>query len=460
MLPLKRPRELGMPPKEPLERCEPDLSVVVVVYNIPRQAARTLFSLSSAYQRHIDPDDYEIIIVDNGSNPPFDPSILEGLSGNFRLIRIEDALPSPAQAVNRGIAEARGEIIGVMIDGARIVTPGLLHFALHGARLYGRPIVGALGWYLGGDYQRWAVGAGYNSAREDALLASIDWPSDGYRLFEIGTLDESSVDGWLLPISEYNALFMPRLMWTELGGMEERFDAAGGGLVNLDLFRRAVESPDAELVILLGEGTFHQVHGGVSTNSPTEQMQELLAAWTQQYQAIRGCPYDYPKVRHPPTYLGNFSRSALMRFVRSALYPFPRHVEPPLGRDFDQQLWALRSPAVPAEPVVAALVNLAQQEFRAGRYTATAAVARLIRERAPDEPEPQRLLSLVAAWIHFDGPPQPWTADYHLALGEAHRLLGEKEMATTHFQAALASDPHSAKAHTELSWLRTPSETA
>jgi len=145
------------------------VSVVVVVYNMPREAPRTLRSLSADYQRHIDADDYEVIVVDNGSNPPFDPRELDHLSGNFRLIRIDPAPPSPARAINRGLAEARGDIIGVMVDGARIVTPGLLHFARHGASLYDRAVVAALGWYLGNDLQRFSMQYGYDQAREDAL---------------------------------------------------------------------------------------------------------------------------------------------------------------------------------------------------------------------------------------------------------------------------------------------------
>ena len=45
-----------------------DLSVVVVFYNMRREAERTLQSLSRAYQRGIDDLDYEVIVVENGSD--------------------------------------------------------------------------------------------------------------------------------------------------------------------------------------------------------------------------------------------------------------------------------------------------------------------------------------------------------------------------------------------------------
>ena len=137
-----------------------------------------------------------------------------------------------------------------MIDGARIVTPGVLHYARHAAGLYDRAIVVAPGWYLGGDFQGAAITQGYDRDREDALLASIDWPEDGYRLFEISTLDELSLSGWFGPLGEANCLFLRREVWRELGGCEERFDMPGGGLLNLDTYRRALELPGARLVTL------------------------------------------------------------------------------------------------------------------------------------------------------------------------------------------------------------------
>jgi len=434
-------------------RRRPEISVIVVIHNIPREAPRTLLSLSAAYQRHIKPEDYEVIVVDNGSSPPLDPNFVRGLEGNFRLIRIDPAPPSPAHAVNRGVAAARGAVIGVMIDGARIATPGLLHFARHGARLYEAAVVAVPGWYLGYDFQRWAMLAGYDQAREDALLAAIDWPRDGYRLFEIGTLDESSVEGWLLPLAETNALFMRRELWNALHGLDERFDFPGGGLVNLDVYARALELPNCQLVLLLGEGTFHQVHGGVATNRHPEQMPESWAKWDEQYKQIRGRPYAIRSPSRPPTYFGTLPRQALVHFVRSAIAPIRGHTDLTLGHAFDPQLWSL-SPAAPAkDPNIAALIALAQQQFRLGRYPAAVSIARLIRERAPDEPEPQRLLALVACGLDQG---HPMEGEYFLALGEAYRLLGDSERAALNYRKALTFDRNLNAAQHGLANLRVP----
>ena len=108
----------------------------------------------------------------------------------------------------------------------------------------------------------------------------------------------------------------------------------------------------------------------------------------------------------------------------------------------------------PADPTIAALVELAQQEFRCGRYEATVNIARLIRSRAPDEPEPQRLLSLSAPGI---GQEQPG-AESVFALGEAYRLLGENESAASNYRKALTLDPNFVRAHLGLAALRMPGD--
>ena len=393
-----------------------------------REAARTLYSLSAAYQRHIALDDYEVIVVDNGSQPPFDGKILDDLRGKFRLICLDPAHPSPARAANRGLAEARGEMIGMIVDGARMATPRLLHFARHGCRLYERAVVTALTWHLGFDMQNWAIEAGYTKDREDALLASIEWPRDGYRLFEIGTLAGSSTDGWFIQPAESNALFLRREIWGELGGFDERFDVPGGGYVNPDLWRRTLELPGIEQVILLGEATFHQLHGGIATNASPRSLEASLVEWGDQYRAIRGRPLSLPGFKSDPTFLGTLPRPALARFVRSALEPARIRLgggEPPLGSGFDRTLWSLAPVPRPADPGGAALVDLAHDEFRAGHFEAAAAVARLARQHLPDEPEPQRLLALVGPALPHGEPSERHRAEVNRALAAARHLLDE-----------------------------------
>ena len=442
---------------EGVGRQRPELSVVVVVHDMAREAPRTLYSLSAAYQRDISAEDYEVIVVDNGSQPPFASQMLDGLAGNFRLIRLDPAPPSPVKAINTGLAAARGNIIGLMIDGARIATPGLLHFGLKGAGLYPRSVVASLGWHLGFDVQRWAIEAGYDQAREDDLLASIDWQRDGYRLFEIAAFAGSSVDGWFQPIDESNGLFLSRDIWTELGGVDERFDLPGGGLVNLDLFRRALDLPESELVILLGEGTFHQIHGGIATNARLGEFRQRGERWREQYEAIRGQSLHVPTPARR-TYVGVLPQPTLAHFARAAVEPARGRLDgAPLGAGFDRSLWSV--PAhLPHDKTAAALTELAQAEFRARRYEAAAAVARLARARAPNEPAPQRLLAQASAWLPREFPGKAKRPRFHLARAKAYRLIGEQSKATAEYEAALAADIDLPEAYTGLAELRMPGE--
>ena len=67
-----------------------DLSVVVVFYNMRREAARTLQSLSRSYQEELDDIDYEVIVVENGSDES------EKLGADFvRELRSRVPLPRP-----------------------------------------------------------------------------------------------------------------------------------------------------------------------------------------------------------------------------------------------------------------------------------------------------------------------------------------------------------------------------
>jgi hypothetical protein len=153
---------------------------------------------------------------------------------------------------------------------------------------------------------------GYDQATEDRLLAGCAWESDPYRLFSISVFAGSSQNGWFMPIAESNALFLRRHMWDELGGYDERFVSPGGGLVNLDTYERACNLAGSQLIVLLGEGTFHQVHGGIATNA----LVSPAAAFNEEYVSIRGRPFRNPETA--PLYLGTLPASTLPSVVRSA----------------------------------------------------------------------------------------------------------------------------------------------
>lgn len=289
------------------------LSVVVVGYEMERELPRTLLSLSPDLQLGVTTNEYEIIVVDNGSRRPPSLEALRSTGAPVReLILIENATPSPVPAINQGLKACRGDLIGVFVDGARMASPGLLRYALMAAQLQERVVVSPIAYHLGPGLQNDSIAQGYDQVTEDELLQSADWKADPYRLFKISSLAGSCLSGVFAPICESNALFMPRPLWTQLGGYDEQFISPGGGLANVDVYLRACELPDVLVVTLFGEGTFHQVHGGVATNALTHPWEEFH----NEYQKIRGKPFETPKT--DAVFFGRVPRAALSKIEESA----------------------------------------------------------------------------------------------------------------------------------------------
>ena len=286
------------------------LSVILIVYNMQRAAPRTVRSLLANYQNGINSEDFEILVVENGSGLPLNEQKVTSLGSNIRYFYLTDPPPSPAYAINFAVSQAKGNVLSIMVDGAHMLTPGVLKHALQLFQSMVNPIVVTLPFFLGPGPQMETVQQGYNEEEEDNLLDSINWPEDGYRLFEIGVPFRIEPNGirpkqlWLVRQFESNCLFMRRESFLKVGGCNERFDIPGGGILIPDLYRQLCRMENAELVQLMGEASFHQLHGGTTTNVTRKIQKEKWQAYLRQYEVVRGEPFVVSK--KPIKYFGHF----------------------------------------------------------------------------------------------------------------------------------------------------------
>lgn len=292
----------------------PRLSIVVVAYNMQRELPRTLYTLSAHYQNSVKADDYEVIVVDNGSCTVMEHAELTSYGANFRLVEVSMPSHSPVPAVNLGLEEASGDNVAIMIDGARMLSPGVIFWTLEAMRVFKDVAVSVPSWHLGPDVQNRSMQLGYNQQVEDNLLARTDWQGDGYRLFDCCERLDPSSEGaaWFETLAESNFVACSKQRALELGGFDARFTSPGGGACNLDFFGRLVNAGCC-IVSLFGEGTFHQTHGGVSTN-----VSEREHPWSEiesEYHSIRGRAWSRPK--YDPILLGRMSENAKRLLARS-----------------------------------------------------------------------------------------------------------------------------------------------
>jgi glycosyltransferase involved in cell wall biosynthesis len=298
----------------------PLLSLLVIVHRMPEQARRTLLSLSPAYQRNTAAADYEVIVVENASDRPLGAEAAEASGPNVRYFLREESSQSPAAAVNFAAEQARGGMIGVLVDGARLLSPGIVELALMARRASESAVVAVPGYHLGSELQQRAVDSGYDETVESRLLSEIGWPEDGYRLFEMSCLSGSCAAGFFLPFAESNCLCLSRAHFDRLGGFDVAFASPGGGYVNLDFYARACEWPDATLFVTPGEGTFHQYHGGVTTGGlRDESRKRFMTEILDEYRKLRGKDFVLPQ--REPIYLGRIPQSA-RRFVHQSARSF------------------------------------------------------------------------------------------------------------------------------------------
>jgi len=267
----------------------PRLTVIVIFFNMVREAKRTLYTLSSTYQQGVDESEYDVIAIDNGSSEPLTDKFVTSFGDNFYYQFYHTDDKSPIAAINQAVDNVQSEFVMIMIDGAHILSPGVVANVLRASKAYPDPFVTVVGFHLGRMNQNRSVSQGYDQKQEDKLLETVPWHENGYRLFEVAGELSYDCAGWFGPLAESNCFMLKKMSYKRLGGFDSRFTEAGGGLAILDFFRIAMKAKELDYIVLLGEGSFHQFHGGVASNA--SYAEHPWERFHHQYLEIRKCPF-------------------------------------------------------------------------------------------------------------------------------------------------------------------------
>ena len=269
----------------------PSISVIICLFNMFREGPRTIHSVLPPYQKNVEIEDYEVIVVDNGATPSLSSDYLSTLPGNFQYHQYPGNKTSPVHALNWAAFNlARGQNIMFCIDGARILSQSMISQSLLTLQKAPTAFVYSLGFHLGPDTHMNADLNNYDTLAEDKLLSDIRWRENPNRLFEISQFAGSSQNGFFRAINESNAFTLSRELLLEHGGYNEGFCLPGGGLSNLEIFSRYVTRKNGINVCLLSEGSFHQIHGGIATSKKIN-----FETMHDEYLAIMGKTYRHPK---------------------------------------------------------------------------------------------------------------------------------------------------------------------
>lgn len=297
----------------------PDLSIIVIVYNMPTQAMNTLYSLSSHYQKNVEESFYEVIVIENKSTKNLCESGIKKLGENFRYYCRNEKSTSPAPAVNFGISLSKGKYIGLILDGARMVTPRVIEYVQMGFKQSANSLIAVPSYNLGPTEHHLTNSNQYTEKTESRLLDSINWKENGYRLFDIANLSGANTKGPLQLLLECNCIFTAKTTLIDIGCADERFNLEGGGSLNLHLYRKLGTHPNSlYYFVLCGEGSFHQLHNGVTTSN-REDRTNLLSSFKLQLDNIWGGEFG-GSVKREPILLGALPSQAIPFILDSCIH--------------------------------------------------------------------------------------------------------------------------------------------
>jgi len=402
------------------DRPRPALSLVVAAQPPVELGLRALASLAPDYQRGVDAE-YELVIVDNGSDCPAAWSELAEREQHVRLCRL-DRHASHADAVWTGVTAAHGQSVGV-VDGAAVASPGLVRTMIGATRAHPDSAIVTFNWELGYDIPPFATESGWTPSDEACLLASIDWPADGYRLFEVATLDIPAADSWFSAIVESRAFALPAAVWSRLADLHEAKGDASAGTTS-SLLASAAALDDVAWVLLISEATFRQVGAPTRPRTPPGGVPPVSDP------VVLGTP----PVPIPPEVV----------HALDALFPDASAGE---ATDADR--------AAP-DPLTSEWLRLAHGMAYEGRTAESVAFSRRARQAAPASQGWRPLLRTINRADTIDSLPADRQARFYALAGDALQRTGTPDAAGADFERALTVDPLNGPAYSGISQIRMP----
>jgi hypothetical protein len=204
------------------------VNVYVAGYNMESEISNTLITMLEPYQRSSNLS-WQITVIDNGSYPAMK---FRNIDSRVQVRYVEEATKSPLGAMNRVIAEGESKYICVVLDGARMWTPGVM-LQFENSLNYNDTVPSTVtAYHLGPVHQSKSKQFGYDKAVEILMLERVNYKKDGYKLFGVSVLAGANPDGENGFMNESCCLFLKRSLWAKLGGFNEKFQSSGGGLVH------------------------------------------------------------------------------------------------------------------------------------------------------------------------------------------------------------------------------------
>ncbi len=285
------------------------LTIIIIFYNGRREAERSLYSLSTPYQKGVTNEQYEVLVLDSGSTEPLIASDVTKFGPNFRYEYVQTNHPSPTETLRYGLSQVKTDFVGIIIDGAHILSPGILKSYFEIQKINSQSFVYVPIHHLGNYQQNDSMTLGYNKEVEDKALAELNWRENGYSLFQFCCFDQSNFYEFRTQ-SESNCYFLPTKELRDIKTFDKDYFSIGGGLINLDTFQSLNESDSLVNYTLIGESTFHQFHGGTSTN--IERENHPINLYRNEFKLLNG--YNYRQSESPTIYYGAYHPS--IQFVR------------------------------------------------------------------------------------------------------------------------------------------------